>query len=144
MLARIEMLGGRYAEAITLWTELSKEKDGDEVRNNLIWSQLMNDRLDADSERNAFEMVNASQVSTAALHTAAMVLLERGRLVDAAAYASQRQARHGTEVDDAQWLFRARLLQLLGFEEEALAAYAKVGNDDNDLVALRKRWKGKR
>lgn len=133
---------GRYLEALETLKALQAEKGAvADVRNNLLWAQLMADRLDEEAEREALRMGNEKSTGASALHTAAMVLLERGRVTEAADFGARRHRLMAPEVDEAQWLFRARLSQLLGAAEGAKAAYAKIGRDPG-FVELRKRFGG--
>ncbi|HEY3446054.1 MAG TPA: DUF3857 domain-containing protein [Myxococcales bacterium] len=139
--ATVCLHSGKHAEAYQTLKQLRADKgDGAGSRNNLLWSQLMADQLDEEAEREALRLANEKTVSEAELHTAAMVLLQRSRAGEAAAYGGRRQQRMGDETDDAQRLYRARLLQVLGFDEAARAEYARIGSDDPEFVELRKRY----
>jgi tetratricopeptide (TPR) repeat protein len=133
---------GRYAEAVDVFEQLRKEKGamGVDVSNNLLWARLMADRINDDSEAEVRRMVEADQrPSEAELHTAAMVLLERSKIREAARLSIQRSLTQ-TEPDDAQWLFEGRLLSLLGYPEESRAAFAKMSSDDKEMTELKRRW----
>jgi tetratricopeptide (TPR) repeat protein len=139
--ADVCLRAGRYGEALDTLTALEAEKGSSKgLENNLLWARLMAGRLDADSERDAARMGSEKSVSSAELHTAALILLERGRAADGAQLATQRLRGLGLESDPAQALLRARLLQLLGYDEPARTLYAKVGNDDPELSDLRRRF----
>ena len=143
--AWLELHSGKYAEALKTLQELQTEKGhGTSVNNNLIWAHLMAGKLDEETEREALRLADESDADTASLHTAAMVLLERGRVLDAAGYGAHRHIRIEPDMDDAQWLFRGRLLQLLGFTEASQLAYGKIGTDDPELVELRHRYTNER
>jgi hypothetical protein len=59
-------------------------------------------------------------------------------VLEAAECASRRQSKLN-ELDEPQWLFRGRLLQVLGFPEQGREGYAKV-TDDSQLTDLTKRY----
>ncbi|MGC4123270.1 MAG: DUF3857 domain-containing protein [Myxococcales bacterium] len=132
---------GRHDEAYQLLKQLRADKgDGSGSRNNLLWAQLMADQLDEEAEREALRLGNEKSVSEPELHTAAMLLLQRGRAGEAAGFGGRRQQHLGDEIDDPQRIYRARLLQVLGFEDAARAEYGRMGTDDPELVELRKRY----
>jgi tetratricopeptide (TPR) repeat protein len=141
LLAEISRRAGRSEESLEVLEKLRAEKgDALNLTNNLLWSRLMAGRLDEDTEREASKASVDKNTPTPFMHTAAMILLERSRLIDAANVARRRQLVMG-EMDDGQWLFRGRLLELLQFGPESREAYAKVGTRDEDLVELARRWK---
>ncbi len=138
----ILLQSGRYAEAADVFEQLRKEKGamGVDVANNLVWARLMANKINDDSEAEVRRMVEAEQrPSEAELHTAAMVLLERSKIREAARLSIQRSLTQ-TEPDDAQWLFEGRLLSLLGYPDESKAAFAKMSNDDREMTELKRRW----
>ena len=62
-------------------------------------------------------------------------------MLDAAEYGDKRLMRLGGTPDDAQWILRGRLSQVLGFSELSRAAYAKVSSrKDPELAVLIKRF----
>lgn len=128
---------GRYTEAISALEALRRDK-GVDVSNNLMWAHVMASKLDDELERETLRMANDHE-SQASLHTAAMVLLERDRVLDAADYGMKRHRMlGGGEPDEAQWLFRGRLLQVLGFRDLSSEALGKV-RDDVELCELARR-----
>lgn len=59
-------------------------------------------------------------------------------MLDAADYGMKRHRMLGSEPDEAQWLFRGRLLQVLGFRDLSSEALGKV-RDDVELCELARR-----
>jgi tetratricopeptide (TPR) repeat protein len=138
--AMVDLRAGRYDEAIKTLEALQRDKsEGVDVRNNLIWARLMAGKLDEQTERETIRLTN-ERSSEATLHTAAMVLLERGRVLEAANFGERRQLGLGDELDEPQWLFRGRLLNLLGFPELGREALNKV-KEDPELVDLAGRFR---
>jgi tetratricopeptide (TPR) repeat protein len=137
-----ELHQGRYREAAKTLEALQRDHvQGVDVRNNLVWARLLAGPIDDELERDALRLAEAGEASEAALHTAAMVLLERGRVLDAAEFGEKRLARLGGKPDDGQWLLRGRLGQVLGLSEVSRAAYAKVSSKrDPELGVLVKRF----
>lgn len=137
---------GRYGEAVETLEALRRDRvQGVDVRNNLAWARLMAGRIDDELERDALGLIEGGEAggeaSEAALHTAAMVLLERGRVLDAAELGEKRLKHLKGKPDAGQWLLRGRLRQILGFSELAKAAYAKVSaKTDPELGVLVKRF----
>jgi predicted Zn-dependent protease len=141
--AVVALRGGKYDDAARILEELDRDKgSGVDVRNNLHWSRLMAGKLDEETERDTLRMAGEKDASEAAIHTAAMILLERGRLLEAAELSDKRHLKLNGEPDGAQWLLRGRLLQLLGFADAGREAYAKVGKDP-ELADLARRYQGK-
>jgi tetratricopeptide (TPR) repeat protein len=140
--ATLSLRAGKYNDAIDTLERLKAEKGNSvDVRNNLLWAYLMANRLSDESERDAIALASDSNLSDAALHTVAMVALERGRVVEAANFAMKLHLRSSDELTPAQWLLRARLLQRMGYDAEAKAAYAKMpATTEPQLLELRKRW----
>lgn len=130
----------RASEAFDVLKKLRSDKGSTvDVRNNLLWAQYMAQKLDDEAEREATAMAD-DKARDAALHTAAMVMLERGRVNEAADYGNRRFQDLDGKMDDAQWAYRARLLQVLGYDDEAKAAWAKVSADDAELTELKRRF----
>ena len=131
----------RWKDALEVLRRLRAEKsDAVNVQNNLLWAMVMAGVVDEAAEREATALTSSKDVSAANLSTAAHVLMERGRLDDAATLLTRRAQRNDTDVDDAQWLARGRLLQLLGFAEEANKAFARIDRQSRELVAASKRY----
>lgn len=135
----IELRTGKYDRALTTLKKLAEDKGAAfDTRNNLVWAHLMAEQLSDDVERDAIALGEGSGATTAQVHTAAMVLLERGRVLEAANLMGARLPARLDELDEAGWLFRARLLESLGYDEPAKAAYAHVIKDA-EMVDLKKR-----
>lgn len=132
---------GRYGDAVQVLEKLRAEKgEGVDVSNNLLWARLMARTLDDDAERESMRLISSERKpSDSEVHTAAMVLLERGK-VKQAAELGLRRSQNLAKVDDAQWLFRGRLLKSLGYPDQSKLAFAKMTNEDPELNDLRKRW----
>lgn len=60
-------------------------------------------------------------------------------MLDANALADKRIEKLDGTMDEAQWLYRGRLLQVLGLLDEAKAAYANV-REDREMLNLVKRY----
>lgn len=132
---------GRWKDALEVLRRLRAEKsDAVNVQNNLLWAVVMAGVVDEAAEREAMALASSKEANTANLSTAAHVLMERGRLDEAADLLTRRLLRNDADVDDAQWLARGRLLQLLGFTEEAKKAYARIDRHSRELVAASKRY----
>ncbi|MBX7116609.1 MAG: tetratricopeptide repeat protein [Myxococcaceae bacterium] len=130
----------KYTEALDTLESLHKEKgETTDVRNNLYWARLMAGRLDEDTERDVKKMASGEDTDEASLHTAAMVLMERGQLLEAAQLAARRFDQLRWKPDDPQWLFRGRLLQAFGFDEASRVAFSKMKTNDPELNDLRDR-----
>jgi len=102
-------------------------------------------RLDDDAERQARRITaeDIKDVNRATLHTAALVLLERGRVQEAAGLAVRlhalERAQHEETMDD-EWLLRGRLLSVLGFSAQSQAAFAQMREDDPGFRDLIRRF----
>lgn len=133
---------GRSQQAVDTLEALEREQvQGVDVRNNLVWARFLAGTVGEELEKEALRLAGASDASEASLHTAAMVLLERGRVLDAAELGEKRLRRLGGAPDEAQWLLRGRLGQLLGLTELAREAYAKASSgSDPELAVLAKRY----
>ena len=130
---------GRFSDAYESLKGLEAAKGAAaDVRNNLLWAQTLAGKLDEAAEREANGL--ADHATQAELNTLSMLMLERGRVVEAARYGTQRQARMGTDVDDAQRLYRARLLQVLGFGEAASQMYGQISGKASEWVHIKKRF----
>ena len=141
--ALLALRSGKYDEAVRTLEALEREKGaGINVRNNLHWARLMAGKLDDETERDTLSMANEKEAVEAELHTAAMVLLERGRVVEAAEIAEKLHLKLGAVPNGSEWLLRGRLLQLLDFADLSHAAYARVGDDPN-LTDLVRRFQGR-
>ena len=128
--ALVEMRSGKYDASIETLKKLAADKgDAVDIRNNLAWAQLMAGHLSEDLERDVLQLTSDKNASEYALHTGAMVLLERGRLTEASEANARRHRALDNDKDEASWLFRARLLQFLGYEAASRIAYAKVVKD---------------
>ncbi len=136
----VQLRAGKYSEAVQTLERVHKDKgEASEVGNNLFWARLMAGTLDDDTERDVKKLASSENASEASLHTAAMILMERGRLIEAADLASRRFHHLRGKPDDAQWLFRGRLLQAFGFEEASRVAFANMVTGDIELNDLRDR-----
>jgi hypothetical protein len=134
----IELRTGKYDRGFATFKKLAADKgDSIDVRNNLAWAQLMAGRLDEDAERSVLQMTSPKEAPEYTLHTGSMVLLERGRLLDAVALDSRRYVANA-EGDEPSWLFRGRLLAALGYEDASRAALARVTSDP-ELKELKRR-----
>ncbi|MBI5547729.1 MAG: tetratricopeptide repeat protein, partial [Deltaproteobacteria bacterium] len=133
---------GRYPEAVAVFEKLAQKNDDLGVLGNLVWYRYMDGRIDEETEKKSNRTVAIEQPTMAALHNTAAVLIARGKLPRAAEVATRRmlrlqEAEEGW--DAAQWHLHAVLLQALGFEKEARAAWAKVTEEDPDFAKLKKR-----
>lgn len=145
--ARVLSDTGRYGEAATLLGQLRTETGATSglVLNNYLWARLLAGDLDDDCEREARRITapDKKDVRSTEMHTAAMVLLERGRVKDAAQLGLRLQSMQVTKVmDDARWLLRGRLLSVFGFSAQSRAAYAKMTENDPGMTALVRRFQG--
>ncbi len=147
--AKAEVLSrtGHYREAVALLEQLKTETGATTpaLVNNLLWARLMASQLDDDAEREARRMTaeDKKNVTAAEVHTAAMVLLERGCVQDAAQLALRLQyLRSEEEMDDARWLLRGRLLSVLGFPAQGRVAFARMKGDEPELADLARRFQG--
>ncbi len=133
------MQAGRFGDAYDSLKSLEGDKaTGADVRNNLLWAQTLAGKLDEAAEREAMRLAEHS--NEAELNTIALLMLERGRVVDATHFGNQRQIRMGHEVDDAQRLYRGRLLQLLGFSDAATTVFEQISNKSSEWAHIKKHF----
>jgi tetratricopeptide (TPR) repeat protein len=136
---------GRYAESAALLARLSSQSgvDTELLTNNLLWSRLLAGTLDDECEREARRITadNKKSVDWTTLHTAAMVMAERGRVQEATQLNQRMQyMRRDTEMESSRWLVRGRLLSLLGCTAQSQAAYARVDAVEPETKDLLRRF----
>ena len=131
---------GSYGEAVAILEKIAARTDDLGVINNLVWYRYVDGQIDETTEKQSSRIIANEHASEASLHSAAAVLLARGRLPRAAQLGALRLARlDGEQWDDAQWHLKAELLQAFGFREEARAAWAHISDEDVDFARLKAR-----
>ena len=133
---------GKYAEARTTYEAVYARTSDEDLVNNLLWARYMTGLNDEESEKMANTLSAKKTATPSELHTAAVVLVGRGK-VPAAAQLSQRialRAPPGTP-DDARLQLKAELLATLGFATEAKATWNQLALKDplSDMARLQEK-----
>jgi Flp pilus assembly protein TadD len=133
---------GRYADARATYEAVYARTNDEDLINNLLWARYMTGLHDEESEKMANTLSAKKTASTSELHTAAAVLVARGK-VPAAAQLAQRIALRsppGTP-DDPRLQLKAELLGTLGFVAEAKTTWNQLALKDglSDMARLKEK-----
>lgn len=133
---------GNHVEARKIYEAAYARTNDEDLVNNLLWARYMTGLADEESEKMARALTAKKSASPAELHTAAVVLVERGKIPEAAQLAQRLALRTPeNEPDEALLQLRAQLLQSLGFATEAKSAWnaLKPKEPTSDIAQLKAR-----
>jgi len=140
VLASIDGYEGNYTAAIAVLEPLAAKIDDLSVVNNLAWARIMAGQIDDKAEKNSLHILQNENADAAELHSAAVVLVARGKVAMGAELFERLLGRTSSEPwKDSQWQLRAQILQSLGFSADAKEAWSHVTDEDVDFVRLRAR-----
>ncbi|MCA2976916.1 MAG: hypothetical protein INH37_01385, partial [Myxococcaceae bacterium] len=133
---------GRYADARATYEAVYARTNDEDLVNNLLWARYLTGLNDEEGEKMANALSARKTASASELHTAAVVLVRRGKVPAAAQLAQRIALRSPTGTpDDARLQLRAELLATLGFVTEARATWNQLALKDpgSDMARLKEK-----